>query len=571
MKGLGRLIKNELIKLSHQTSFRVISVIVLVLCIISPAISIGANKLIGYIGDKFNDPTSNAEEYRALAEEYPDSNVQSVILRSYYTAYADAFDFFADNGIDDWRYSYYSSEYLYYTEIIAGLELINSGFSPDDVAAVFTYLYDINESESNDELIFTNVTSTIISYRSMREELGEAALNSSVNDIFTNALSSLKPQIAQLEKYYASAKLELEAAPDSPELQYNFAYADSALTAYNSLAEAYEYLGEFVNDYDDWRVTLVFNGLQEAYIELPDLLTVPESEFENSDELSYTYDSYSAYKKATEKEYEEQCKAIRLMEYSLYHNIPTPQAMQLSPKLTWQTSLTSLMGTIGILLVILAGSSVASEFSQGTIRLLLIRPKKRSKILASKLLSLLIVLAGYMLCAYVVMFAVSMIFGGIGDIIAPDLLTIGESVVEVTPFITTFARMLICSVTPIILTLFAFMLSVITRKTSLSIALPLVYSQIVSGIVFSIGSVLSIFYGFVKYTPLLYTDMSGFNTYFLSQYVSGSSLSGIIQSVTGTASALSGGVLAIGLAYNFAAAIIITAISFAVFSRKEIK
>lgn len=572
MKGLGKLVKNELIKLSHQTSFRVISIIVLILCIVSPAISIGASKLMLYVGDSLGDPEKSAEQYRDIANEYQGSDPDSVIMNSYYTAYADSYSFFADNGITDWRFSYYSSEHLYYSEIIAGLELIDDGFSPEDVAWVFTYLYQINESEDEDELLFTNVQSTIVSYKSMRAELEQAALKAVVGDIFKNALANLELQVQTLEDLAADAKAAYEASPSSYELKYELDYANASLAAYQSLSDAYKYLRDFVTDYSDWRVTLVFGGLQDAYIALPEYIAVTESAFEDSDELAYTYDSYEIYKSTLSEKYEKQCKAISLMEYSLYHNIPTPQAMQLSPKLTWQSSLTSLMGTVGILLVVLAATSVASEFSQGTIRLLLIRPKKRWKILASKLLALLAVMATYMLSAYVITFCVTLIFGGTTDMISPDLLYIGGSVIELTPFLTTFARMLICAITPLILMLFAFMLSVITRKTALAAAIPLIYSEVLSGVLLTIAYAMSMFFGFVKYTPFLYVNMSSFNTYFLSQFISGSNVSGIIQSiVAGSMSYIESGSLAIGIAYNTAAAVIITVISFAVFTRKEIK
>ena len=130
---------------------------------------------------------------------------------------------------------------------------------------------------------------------------------------------------------------------------------------------------------------------------------------------------------------------------------------------------------ITIAIVVIAGTIVSEEFNKGTIKLLLIRPYKRIKVLIAKFIACLIIL----ILAYVVMALAQFIFGGItngfNDYVGKAVIyNFKTSSVEE---ISTFKYMILSglSILPqylLIMTL-AFSLSVLFINSPIAIALPL--------------------------------------------------------------------------------------------------
>lgn len=109
-----------------------------------------------------------------------------------------------------------------------------------------------------------------------------------------------------------------------------------------------------------------------------------------------------------------------------------------------------------IFTVVIAADSVAGEFSSGTIKLLLIRPATRSKILFSKYVTTLFFAIVLILLLFISAFIMSGILSGfdsLGDSQAMDVLAIyGSSCLEMLLIVTL-----------------AFMLSTVFRSSSLAI------------------------------------------------------------------------------------------------------
>lgn len=130
---------------------------------------------------------------------------------------------------------------------------------------------------------------------------------------------------------------------------------------------------------------------------------------------------------------------------------------------------------ITIAIVVIAGTIVSEEFNKGTIKLLLVRPYKRIKILIAKFIACLIIL----ILAYAVMALAQFIFGGItngfNDYVGKAVIyNFKTSSVEE---ISTFKYMILfgLSILPqylLIMTL-AFSLSVLFINSPIAIALPL--------------------------------------------------------------------------------------------------
>ncbi len=134
-----------------------------------------------------------------------------------------------------------------------------------------------------------------------------------------------------------------------------------------------------------------------------------------------------------------------------------------------EASVMSLLMTIFV--VVVAASGVAEEFSTGTIKLLLIRPWSRSKILLSKYISILLfaLLLAVTLLASTLLFN-WIIFGINADpALKPGFLSVGDS----SPFVFLLKFYGLELISLVVTVTLAFMLSTIFRSSGLAIGLSL--------------------------------------------------------------------------------------------------
>ncbi|TDG00381.1 ABC transporter permease [Paenibacillus piri] len=170
------------------------------------------------------------------------------------------------------------------------------------------------------------------------------------------------------------------------------------------------------------------------------------------------------------------------MDVSLNHAFPF---LSLSTNLTW---------LVFIFSVIIAGDSVASEFTWGTIKLLLIRPVTRSKILAAKYISVFLFLLTLLLVLFIASYFVGLLFFGLsGTVNEPDAFTnvlraYGLKWVD-----------LLMSVT------LAFMISAAFRSSSLAIGLSILLMFTANSVVFIL---VAFKYNWAKFLLFANTDLS---------------------------------------------------------------
>jgi ABC-2 type transport system permease protein len=160
------------------------------------------------------------------------------------------------------------------------------------------------------------------------------------------------------------------------------------------------------------------------------------------------------------------------------------------------------------LAVIIAADSVAGEFSGGTIKLLLIRPASRTKILLSKYISVF----GFLLFLMVVLFVTSFIWSGLmyGFGSSAELYRyIGKGNVnhEISVASQAFRSYGYNSILMIMILSLCFMVSSVFRSSAIAITLSIV-SIFVGGIV---GGIISQ-YSWAKYYLFLNVDLSVYLT-----------------------------------------------------------
>jgi ABC-2 type transport system permease protein len=163
-----------------------------------------------------------------------------------------------------------------------------------------------------------------------------------------------------------------------------------------------------------------------------------------------------------------QRKQLEINEYRLEHNI---EPVEGSTLWGWTIDSEDIIMFVTLFTVIVAASSVASEFSWGTIKLLMIRPATRGKILLSKYVSTII----FALVLLVILLVTSMLIGGIvygfQSLDVPHLAYQDGKVVERAMLAHVLSLYGLGSIQLIMMVTFAFMISTVFRSSSLAIGL----------------------------------------------------------------------------------------------------
>jgi len=139
----------------------------------------------------------------------------------------------------------------------------------------------------------------------------------------------------------------------------------------------------------------------------------------------------------------------------------------------WDVFTSSALGinVISVLIIIIAGSVISTEFSTGTIKYLLVNPVKRYKIFIAKYVSVLSFAFLMLLIYYVFNIIVSGIFFGFGDLGAPYLYVSSGKVAVGSGFLFVALKYLIASVGMICMATLAFAISSVARSSALSIGM----------------------------------------------------------------------------------------------------
>ncbi|WP_052659516.1 ABC transporter permease [Bacillus alveayuensis] len=168
-----------------------------------------------------------------------------------------------------------------------------------------------------------------------------------------------------------------------------------------------------------------------------------------------------AYNKQLEKQ-------LRINEYRLEHELK-PIASNSFWGFVVESS--SMIELIALFTIVIAAGSVASEFSWGTIKLLLIRPASRSKILLSKYAATILFAVCMLLFLLTFSFIVSAAVFGVENVRDPYLAYQDGKVVETSMILHVLSVYGLTFVNLIMMVTFAFMISTVFRNSSLAIGL----------------------------------------------------------------------------------------------------
>lgn len=173
---------------------------------------------------------------------------------------------------------------------------------------------------------------------------------------------------------------------------------------------------------------------------------------------------------------------------------------------TWSVLLrfSGLIEMVIIFSIVIAADVVSREYTSGTIKLLLIRPHNRSKILFSKYISVALFALGMLALLVITGYCVNALFYGLGSLSTTDLFLNAEGeVTEMNVFQQT-VKMYGLSFLPILsyVTL-SFAISTILRNSALAVGISL-FIMIVGNSMIEAASYLPV----LKYLPFANSDIS---------------------------------------------------------------
>ncbi|MBS4198273.1 ABC transporter permease [Bacillus sp. FJAT-49732] len=199
-------------------------------------------------------------------------------------------------------------------------------------------------------------------------------------------------------------------------------------------------------------------------------------------------------------------KEIAINEYRIEHNLPPQDSYSVWDFIKESSGLTSF---VGLLVIIIASGIVAHEFSWGTIKILLIKPYKRWKILMAKYITTVL----YLLTMLAILFATVSILGliifGKGTTDSVHLAYVNGAVVEQNLLLYLIKTYILNSLSVFLLTTMAFMISAVFRNSGLAIGIS-IFLLLMGG---TITNLLAAKFDWAKYSLFANTN--------LMQYVDG--------------------------------------------------
>ena len=203
--------------------------------------------------------------------------------------------------------------------------------------------------------------------------------------------------------------------------------------------------------------------------EISDRNTLLKQYQKSREELSQYYGNIQDYNQKLQ--YNKVLAQTKELEYKIYHNIPTLKADNARDMLVNSMNYYEIL--IVMVIIIISASIISEEFNKGTIKLLLIKPYKRWKILLSKLITVILITIIIIMSILLIQTIVGGVVYGFEDYTVPVIKYDFNvnSVIEINAFADYF--ILIGAKLPMYLLLLTitFGIATLSSNTSISIIL----------------------------------------------------------------------------------------------------
>jgi ABC-2 type transport system permease protein len=211
-------------------------------------------------------------------------------------------------------------------------------------------------------------------------------------------------------------------------------------------------------------------------------------------------------------------KAIAEEEFSLNNNIK-PQS---KPSIWTRVTTFYMQGFDGLIIlftVIACSASVAGEFSEGTMKMMISRPYRRFEILSAKLIATIIYAIVLSITTFVIMFLFWGILFGFDGISGKEMLWVNNKIFYVPSVLRAIILLGLDFLQAIVFITIAFAISAISRSRSIATG----FSIFLVTFGVSIITALAEFFTWGKFLPLAVTNFAGYIS--IGTQISGTSLS----------------------------------------------
>lgn len=480
------LLQNEWIKIRKQTGYRVFLILfAVVVLLVAPVSKLFSELMNGLV----LTPEKEKENYEEMADYYRENG--DTAEAEYYTGLADSLSFFIEEkiGTDSWRYRSFAEDYqsiCVAAQLCAAVtggrleaeKLIGRAYTVDGSSY---YLVPEEAVDENNRVTDAfDASETLRSLETLKKTEEDKILHA-------DEMAAVRDRIAERETRVAAAKAtvsELEEAvrksPDNQGLRYKLDSAKRTLDGEEEVLLAYRQLLERNAGCDSWQYRAVTEVLVPAVAYYPATVVMPEEVYR---EQNNSGTSYATYLRGTEEVTKATEGAVSTVWYSLSNNVPLYAGTEsTSVRSTLLSGFDTICGWISLFLIVVAVLTVSSEYTSGTIRLLLIRPKKRSKIVLSKYFCVALVAAGMVFGALVLHVIMTVILNGPSDLFLPKLFGYGDRVLKLNGVLYLIVYALLKLVGILLPATFGFLLATLIRKSALPIILSILGSSVASGI-----------------------------------------------------------------------------------------
>ncbi len=508
MSKVCGLIKNELIKQYKKTSVKVIVILILLASIMLPAALKFLDNREGakwYIDSYNQDIQWQQTELTNIDSSKKNKDIQKKI----YEENIKKSQILIESNVswDDWRNevageaSNKSKEAIILSGISEGLVGEELFFNIDE--------FDINMFNEYLGMSKDELQKIIDSKDKESKELYDSVIKNDYLVYLGKNINSSKEEIKNLKSTIKISEDEVKKNPNNKNYVTSLENSKIQLDALEKRLKAteYRYNNKIPYDNKNWKNNTIRDIANKIDENGEKLLSETEFTQYNSAEIAKGY-TYEEYKKDYEKKTKSIEQAIALDWYSLENNIPQVKFDNDIRNSLDRTYLMYVSVAI-ILCIIIGGGIVSSEYSTGTVRLLMIRPVSRWKILFSKLISVFIIGYGVLLTTVILNSISSGIVNGFGGLATKVISFSGETIVKQNFVISIIPKLLFSSISLIFIIALVFAISTIIKNTALAVGLTTVAylgSSVATMIMASLGM------RWVGKTILPYMNLSTFIT-----------------------------------------------------------
>ncbi|WP_297517334.1 ABC transporter permease [uncultured Clostridium sp.] len=369
-----------------------------------------------------------------------------------------------------WRYNV-ANEYLMTLTQIDTIHLLKENITPATILASLPPQVSPQTIKETLAIPSSEYASALKKLDAKKTKLYNDVKNNNYIGYFTKEITSNKAQVKNLEKELTALNAKLKKEPTSMDLKTQITKLNDTINTLNSIIKIDQYRVDHKIPFSkkNWKSATLTNLEQLAGSSQTQMAT--KTQFLSSPHKSVTYEQYVAKFKQDQMITNNKIKANW---YSLEHNIPQTQFQNASSR-DVTNSFVALYSMIAIVFtLILASGLISAEFSKGTIKLLLIRPVSRFKILLSKLIAVYIIGYFVLFGSMILLTISSGILFGFSDYLTP-ILKISSGVIVTHAYIgSLILAILYLSLSVLLFTTLAFTLSIVTKSTAASLASSLI-------------------------------------------------------------------------------------------------